>query len=46
MYRSILFLTSLVIVLSFFLPWFSVEQIQIGAIKKVFTEEVVIIILY
>jgi len=35
---------SFVIIVSFFLPWFSVEQVQAGVIKKVFTGEGAVII--
>jgi hypothetical protein len=44
MYRFSISIFSFVIVLSFFLPWFSVEQIQTGALKRVFTEEGVAIL--
>ncbi len=43
-YKFLISLFSFIIILSFFLPWFSIEQFQTGVIKKIFTEEGVVIL--
>ena len=44
MHRFLVSIFSFIIIVSFFLPWLSVEQIQAGAVKKVFAKEGVIIL--
>jgi len=39
MYKLLIFILSAAIIVSFFLPWFNIEQAQAGAVKRVFTKE-------